>query len=339
MVLCAKMSFVVFLLALIYQADIKADVEISEKGFDDTLLDEGVELPDWFKLSFLDIKEDIEEAKESGKKGLMLYFGMSKCPYCKALIENNFGREDIAKYTQKNFDVVAIDVKGSRNVKTTAGKNISEQKFSIINNAHFTPTVIFYNHEGKEVHRLVGYYAAYRFQAALEYVADSHYKKEPFKSYLARGGLQEQDSESEINYRVYSMNKPYVLGRKTIKSQRPLLVIFEKENCHACDVLHEGVLNKKSIAEFLTNIDVVQLNISHNSPVITPDEKRVSAKTWADDLNIFYTPTLIFYDESGKEVIRLGSVAHFNRLNNVIQFIKTRAYRHYNNYAEWIRKQ
>ena len=337
--LCAKIAFIVFLLALIYQADIKADVAISEKGFDDTLLEEGVQLPGWFKLSFLDINEDIEEAKESGKKGLMLYFGMSKCPYCKALIENNFGRKDIAKYTQKNFDVVAIDVKGNRSVKTSAGKTITEQKFSIINNAHFTPTVIFYNHKGKEVHRLVGYYAAYRFQAALEYVADAHYENESFKNYLARGGLQEQSGENEINYRSFSMAKPFVLGRKTIAAQRPLLVIFEKEKCHACDVLHEGVLNKKSIIEFLTEIDVVQLNISHSSPVITPDEKRISARKWAEDLNVFYTPTLIFYDELGEEVLRLGSVAHFNRLNNVVQFIKTRAYKHYNNYAEWTRNQ
>ena len=337
--MCAKIAIVLFLLILMYQADLRADIDISEKGFDDTLLDEEVDLPDWFKLSFLDIKEDIDEAKQSGKKGLILYFGMSKCPYCKAMLENNFGRDDIAKYTRKNFDVVAIDVKGSKSVKTPSGETMSEQKFSILSHANFTPTLVFYDGTGKEVHRLVGYYAVYRFRAALEFVADAHYKKETFKRYLARGGMQVTNDGDEINYRSFSMTEPYVLGRKTIQAQRPLMVIFEQDNCHACDVLHEGVLSSESITKIFPDVDVVQLDISQDTPVITPDERKISTKKWAEDLNIFYTPTLIFYDEKGKEILRLDSVAHFNRLNTVIRYVNTRAYKHYKNYAQWLRSQ
>jgi len=324
---------------VVYQSDLKADIPITEKGFNDTLLDEGIELPAWFKLSFLDIKEDIEEAKQAGKKGLVLYFGMSKCPYCKALIENNFGKNDIARYTQQNFDVVAIDVKGNRNVTTASGEVMSEKEFAIRSQANFTPTLIFYNHSGKEVHRLVGYYAVYRFRAALEYVADEHYKNEIFKSYLARGDMPEKENMGEINYRSFSMTKPYILGRKTIRSQRPLLVIFEQNNCHACNVLHADVLDRKEITNVFPDLDVVQLDVSDSSVLVTPDEKKISVEKWAQNLNIFYTPTLLFYDERGDEILRLGSVSHFNRLNNVVKYISTKAYKHYNNYAEWKHKQ
>ncbi|MDH5470232.1 MAG: thioredoxin, partial [Gammaproteobacteria bacterium] len=43
--------------------------------FDDSPLDEPLGFPDWFKLSFLDFNEDLLEAKEAGKDGLIIYYG------------------------------------------------------------------------------------------------------------------------------------------------------------------------------------------------------------------------------------------------------------------------
>ena len=58
------------------------------------------------------------------KKGLIIYFGQKFCPYCKAHINNNWGQKDIIKYTQDNFDVIAINVKGQRPVINTDGKPV-----------------------------------------------------------------------------------------------------------------------------------------------------------------------------------------------------------------------
>ena len=62
------------------------------------------EKPDWFKVSFLDLNEDIDEAAVNNKR-LMLYFYQDGCPYCKKLLEDNFGQRKIAEKTQKYFDV------------------------------------------------------------------------------------------------------------------------------------------------------------------------------------------------------------------------------------------
>ena len=77
--------------------------------FDDYPLADSLELPEWFKLSFLDLKTDLQEAKDSGKRGLLMYFGQSDCPYCKVHLEKNWGDRGIVTYTQKYFDVVAIN--------------------------------------------------------------------------------------------------------------------------------------------------------------------------------------------------------------------------------------
>jgi len=313
--------------------------EINEQGFDDSILSEAIKTPEWFKLSFLDINEDVSEAKANGKKGLLLYFGMEKCPYCKALLEDNFGKKDISSYTQENFDVVAIDVKGNRTVTTVTGEDISEKDFSIRQKANFTPTLIFYDHNGTEVHRMVGYYKPYTFRAALEYVADTHYKTEVFRDFLARGEFINKPEKALLNYRAFSMHPPYALQRNIINAQRPLLVIFEQGDCHACDVLHAGVFADEGILEKAHKLDIVQLDMWSNNKIIDINGKKITAGEWAESLGIFYTPTLVFYSRSGKEIIRLGSVAHFNRLTNVINYVVEDGYLKHKNLAEWNSKK
>ena len=71
--------------------------------FDDRPLDDALILPDWFKLSFLELDADIKEAAEQNKKGLIIYFGQKFCPYCKAHLTKNWGQDDIVNYTQKKL--------------------------------------------------------------------------------------------------------------------------------------------------------------------------------------------------------------------------------------------
>jgi len=310
-------------------------VDIESPEFDDSILEEVIDKPAWFKLSFLDIKEDVTEAESNGKKGLILYFGMEKCPYCKALLEVNFAKIDVAEYTQKNFDVVAFDVKGNRTVTTMSGKQISEKKFAIQNKANFTPTLIFLNKQGKEVHRMVGYLPLYAFTAGLEYVADEHYKTESFKQYLARGELLNMPEKGDINYREFSTSQPYMLQRNVINAQRPLLVIFEQGSCHACNVLHAGPFKNTSILSKLYQLDIVQLNMWGDEKIVDVKGEKKTAREWANSLGIYYTPTLLFYDEQGEQIVSLASVAHFNRLNNLLNYVTTKGYKKYKNLADW----
>ncbi len=336
LLICGKLFFLVLVAIILYQADLKAEIPVGEKGFNDTVLDEPILLPGWFKLSFLGIKEDLREAKADGKKGVILYYGQQRCPYCKALIENSFNKKDIELYIKENFDIIAIDVRGSRIVTTLKDEKITEKKYSILQNASFTPTLEFYDTQGVRVHRLVGYFPPYTIRAALEFVSDEHYKNETFKTYLDRGNIPHRDSKGEIYYRHFSMKSPYYLARNKIRAQRPLMVIFEQKNCHACDVLHASVFQNEVILSRINNIDVVQLDMSADEKVIDPAGRKITSRHWAEELGIFYAPTMVFYDESGVELLRLGSVVHFNRLNKVLRYIDTHAYRNYKNFIDWL---
>ena len=304
--------------------------------FDDEPLTYDLLLPSWFKLSFLELKNDLEETKEAGKRGLILYFGQKNCAYCKSHLKHNWQDPFIVAYTRKYFDVVAIDVRGDRPVADVNGKVYrTEKAFSKANNAQFTPTLIFYDPDGKEMLRLSGYHVPYQFVAALEYVADGHYITEDLKNYIARASSFSEYGNETLNSNDIFSDPPFAMDRSLFPSQIPLAVFFEKTNCHACDVLHAGPLNNNTILHTMTQLETIQLDMRSDTPIIAPDGERTTAKRWADKLGIYYTPTLIFFNEQGKEIIRINSVVGFYRLNNVLHYILTKGYLDEPNFQLW----
>ena len=301
-------------------------------ALDDQPLDTPLDQPAWFKPSFLDIKEDINEAN-AGRRGLIIYFGQTHCPYCKAHLKNNWGRRDIIAYTRANFDVIAIDVRGARKVMDIDGNEYSEKIFSARHKAVFTPSLIFFDDTGKHALTLTGYRPPYQFLAALEYVADHHFRKENLRQYLARAEGAESFGQETLNDNDIFLPPPYPLAK--LIQTKPLAVFFEERQCHACDILHASLIRNENLIKQFKQLNSVQLDMWSQTPVTTPVGKKSSAKKWADHLGLSYAPTLIFYDESGKEIIRIDSVVGVLRLNNVLRYINTRAYRSQPSFQLW----
>ena len=294
-----------------------------------------IEHPDWFKLSFLNLPEDLREAREAGKAGLAVYFGQRHCAYCKALMEVNFGRPDIAHYTRKHFDVIAIDIWGSRTVTDLNGRRLTEREFAVRENTNFTPSLVFYAPDGAEALRLRGYYPPYKFKAALEYAAGAHYRRERYRDYLARAEGAAIFEEGGLNEEPFIPFGPVVMDRSRVAGERPLLVLYEQGNCHACDLLHAQVMRRPEIRALMRRFDVEQLNLWGNQPVLTPRGEAMTERAWADRLNLFYAPTLLFFDAAGREVFRVDSVAMFYRLRSVLRYVLDAGYETEPNFQRW----
>jgi len=303
--------------------------------FDDAPLEEPLSFPDWFKLSFLDLREDVREVREAGKQGLMVYFGQKYCAYCKQLLERDLEAEDIQAYTREHFDVIGIDIHGDRTVTDMSGNELSESALAIRDKTNFTPSLIFYDTEGQEVLRLRGYYPPYRFRAALEYVADAHYKDEDFRQYLARADVPLVFEPGDMNEEPVFLPGPYMQDRSVVPGERPLVVFFEQGNCHACDVLHTGPMQDPAIMARFEQLENIQLSFWSDTPVITPSGERLTARQWGERLGLFYTPTLIFFDNNGREIMRVDSVVQFYRLRNVLDYILSGGYREYPTFQRW----
>ena len=304
--------------------------------FDDTPLKQDIILPSWFKLSFLELKEDLKDVNKKQKRGLILYFGQRDCAYCKEHLEKNWGDRGIVAYTRKYFDVVAIDVRGDRPVADFNGKVYNTEKsFAAAKKTNFTPSILFYDLKGKEVFRLSGYHPPYQFRAALEYVVDKYYKKENFRTFLALGERPSGYDESDLIDETFFSRPPYALDRSRFPGATPLAVFFEEPTCYACNVLHNGPLKGPKIKRQLQSLESVQLDITANTPVLTPSGEHTTAKQWAKKLGIYYAPTIVFFDTGGKEILRIDSVVRFYRLTTVLNYIITGGYKEIPNFQHW----
>lgn len=288
------------------------------------------EKPDWFKNSFLDINEDIAEAQENGKR-LMLYFFQDGCPYCKKLLEDNFGQRSIAEKTRNNFDVVPINIWGDREV-TLGDKVLSEKKFAAELRVMYTPTLIFFNENGKAILRTNGYYNPGKFNAALDYVLEKHDKTETFRAYLAR--VSPAPAAGKIHREVETMKSPYRFD--TAPDGRYRLVMFEQKQCRECDELHLDILQRKESQKLIEPFDVAVLDMWSDEKITRPDGKRVKIRDWARQLNVQYAPSLIYFNDRGEEVFRSEGYLKAFHVQSVMDYVASASYREQPNFQRYI---
>jgi thioredoxin-related protein len=294
------------------------------------------EHPAWFSETFLNLPDDLARAKSRGKKGIILYFGQTHCAYCEALLEVNFEKEkDIVNYTRQNFDVIALDIWGNRVVTDLDGNQLEEKNLAELERTDFTPSLIFYTEDGTEALRLRGYHPPYKFRGALKYVVEDYYKEEPYSEYMARANPPPKFDLEDMNEQDFFIKPPYALDRSRFAARDPLVVFFERHNCHACDILHSDPLEDEATRELLEQFEAVQLDMWSDQRVLTPGGEHSTAREWSRELEIFNSPTLVFFDRGGKEVFRIDSVVRLYRLRGVLEYVLTEAYKTSPTYQRW----
>lgn len=280
------------------------------------------EYPSWFKDSFLDFNEDVAEASKAGKR-LMVLFHQDGCPYCNALVERNLAQKEIEQTVRKHFDVVALNLWGDREIVSLGGKNYTEKSFAAALKVQFTPTILFFNEQGKVVLRLNGYLPPARFKIALDYVAN---KKENSISYREYAAKHETAAGSgKLHAEDFFQTAPD-LTRKP-QSNKPFAIFFEQKDCPNCDTLHNKVLIDKETRDIIRQFDVIQLDMWSDTKVISHDGKTTTARALARQLDIKYAPTIVVFDPSGKEVIRSEAFFKVFHTQGIFHYVLSGSYK------------
>ncbi|MEE9446808.1 MAG: thioredoxin fold domain-containing protein [Arenicellales bacterium] len=320
--------------------DFDADSGFDISDIDDTARGIFNTHPKWFSETFLNLPDDLAEAQADNKKGIIVYYGQKHCAYCEALLEVNFEKEqDIVRYTQANFNVISLDIWGDRDVTDFDGNIISEKDLAEMENTNFTPSLVFYVEDGKEALRLRGYYPPYKFRGALKYVAEGYYKNESYREYLARANPPPKFDLEDLNEQDFFESPPYALDRSRFSAQQPLAIFFERRACHACDILHSEPLEDAKTRALMAQFNVVQLDMWSDETVLTPAGNRTTAEEWARELDVFYSPTIVFFDEKGREVFRIDSVVRLYRLQGVLEYVLAKGYDTTPTYQRWRENQ
>ncbi len=108
--------------------------------------DDGLWHHDWYVDSFLDLREDLMEAKKKGKR-LMVIFEQRGCIYCKKFNVEILSQFYIGDYVRKNFDIVQLNLVGDREVTDFDGTTVTEKELAARWGVAFTPTAFFFTDE------------------------------------------------------------------------------------------------------------------------------------------------------------------------------------------------
>ncbi len=290
------------------------------------------EKPEWFKTSFLDLNEDVAEARAAGKR-VMLYFYQDGCPYCAKLLRVNFSNKAIVDKTRKHFDVIAINMWGDREVTDLDGQMLTEKQFAEKWKVMFTPTILILDPEGKVALRINGYYPPDKFEAALDYTAQGLEKKLRFTEYYAQQNPVK--ATGKLHDEPWILPPPYDLSRLA-KAGKPLLILFEQEVCRTCDEYHQDIYQRPETRKQLDRFNIVRLDIWSDMPVIDFQGRKTTARKLAKALNVKFTPTHLFVDADGREVFRTEAYLRAFHLQSSLDYVASGAYREQPNFQRYI---
>jgi len=281
------------------------------------------EYPGWFKESFLDINEDISEAANAGKR-LVIFFHQDGCPYCNALVERNLAQKNVAEKMKNNFDVVGINMWGDRTVTYVNGKQYSEKDLALALKVQFTPTLLFYDEKGKIVLRLNGYRSPNKFTTDLDYVIATKTQKVNYREFI-KANLPKSTASKELNKQDFFVDSTNFEQFK--KDKKITAVFFEQKDCPDCDTLHQKVLPDKTLRDIISHFKVVQLDMWSKTKVTTPEGKATTARDWANELDIRFAPSIVVFNEEGKEIIRSEGSFKVFHTQGILDYVRTGAYK------------
>lgn len=104
---------------------------------------------EWFAITFKDMREDLETAREEGKR-LAIIVEQHGCIYCRKLHEEVLSDPEVADYIKQNFMVVQLNMFGAEEVTDLDGESMTEREAIRRWAVSFTPTVLFLPEEAPE---------------------------------------------------------------------------------------------------------------------------------------------------------------------------------------------
>ncbi len=289
---------------------------------------EDVEYPDWFKTSFLELADDIEEAQQEGK-GLMLVFHQPGCPYCNAFVERNLAQKDIEDTVRDNFDVIEINIWGDREVTSIGGDQYTEKTFAGQLQVQFTPTVMMYDETGELDLRLNGYFPPEKFRVALDYVDLDAKDRPSFNEYLATRATSLEKAEPGTY--TYLAQDDFagdgLIDLPAGDQRKPYILLFEQRDCSNCVQLHEDIFTHKMSAPLMDEFNIIRLDMWGRDLVKTRDGQTLSSRELAQQLQINYAPTMVLYAADHTEVIRSESWLKRFHTQSILDYVQSDAWR------------
>ncbi len=139
----------------------------------------------FFDQSLGDFREELETARDEGKKAILIMFEMDECPFCHRMKKTVLNQSEVQEYYKEHFLIFSVDIEGDVEITDFAGQSVTQKDFAFKQHrVRATPVFGFFDLQGKLIARYTGATSDLReFLWLGEFVADGHYLKTNFSRY------------------------------------------------------------------------------------------------------------------------------------------------------------
>ncbi|WP_198304607.1 thioredoxin family protein [Arcobacter vandammei] len=286
-------------------------------------------VPSWFKDSFLDIAEDIEEASAKNRH-FMIFLDFEGCPYCSKMLKENFEDDNkTSQFIKANFDVIELNVKGSKEITWVDGDVVTEKGLTQKLKIQYSPTVLFFSPNKEIIARVNGYRNPVDFQYILDFVQTKKYETTDLATYLNK-------VEKKEIYKLQA-NKMFKDINDLSKIKTPVAIIFEDGSCTQCEHFHSKILTNKDVKDEFSKFTVVRVDASSSKELITPDGIKTTPKELIAKINLDYRPGILLYDNN-KLISTIDALLFPFHFKEVLRYVSGKNYIQYpNSYLDYLR--
>ncbi len=284
------------------------------------------EAPNWFKQSFLDISEDVNEAT-SQNKHLMLFIDLDGCPYCTKMLNESFAAEnETSKFIKEHFDVINLNVKGSREL-TWQGKSMSEKEFAANLHIQYSPTILFLDKEKQVVLKLNGYRNIQSFKTILEYIDGKFYTTKTLSEYL------ETVKNSSTNSKASNNKSKGIQDLSKINS--PLAIIFDEKTSQSSKDFNQMIKNNKDVKKELSQFTVVRFDANSDEEFIGVDGVKTTPKAFVKSINLDYRPGILLYNEK-RLISTMDALLYSFHFKELLRYVSQKEYKYFDTYLAYL---
>lgn len=111
----------------------------------------------FFDQSFGDFSEELANAKEQGKTGVLIMFEMDECPFCRRMKATVLNQPEVQDYFREHFLIFPVDIEGDLEIVDFAGRTVPQKDFALRQfRVRATPVFAFFDLDGKLIARYTG---------------------------------------------------------------------------------------------------------------------------------------------------------------------------------------
>ncbi|MCU7844005.1 MAG: thioredoxin family protein [Candidatus Thiodiazotropha sp. (ex Monitilora ramsayi)] len=139
----------------------------------------------FFDQGLGNFNEELEIARDEGKKGVLIMFEMDECPFCHRMKRRVLNQTVVQDYFKDHFLIYTVDIEGDVEIADFQGRTMKEKDFAFkVHKVRATPVFGFFDLDGKLMTRFTGATNdAREFLWLGEFVVNDHYKTTNFSRY------------------------------------------------------------------------------------------------------------------------------------------------------------